>query len=161
MSKLPRYLTLLAAAVVALGGLAVLFFFYRMGTGDAKTLADFAAAYASYDGAEADYAKAALTPGAASAQAANDLERRTDEALAALNAKASARISSLTKNDGDLMRQAVEIAALAGQEVDALKSYQQAAGGPSAERDKLAKALAGLTSQRQAAYARYRDLAGR
>lgn len=153
-----KYLTLLAVALIGLCGL-VFFFFYRMGRNDAKALADFSVAYDKYDQSVSNYSKTVLAPNPESVQPTDDLERQADEALVALNTTASVRISSLTKNDGDLMKVSLEIANLAGKELDTLKAYQRAVADRSTESDKLAREFADLTSQRQAAYSRYRELA--
>ncbi len=77
-----------------------------------------------------------------------------------MKAKASVRISSLTRNDGDLMKVSAEIAELAGKELEALKAYRSAALSKSADVDLFAKQFRDLTSQRQAGFGRYLELAG-
>ncbi len=136
------------------------YFFYRMGTGDAKALADFPAAYHAYDQAVSDFSKAVLVPNSVAASNVDEFGSKAKEALAVLNTKASVRISSLTKNDGDLMKVSLEIAGLAGKELDTLLSYQNKAAGKSADLNQLAEQFRDLTNQRQADYARYLDLAG-
>ena len=54
------------------------------------------------------------------------LKLKVDEALVELNTKASVRVSSLTKNDGDLMRIMREIADLSAKEFNTLKAVQSA-----------------------------------
>jgi type II secretory pathway pseudopilin PulG len=155
-----KYIPLLV--VVVLIGIAAIFFFffYRMGSNDAKALADFSAAYKDYDQSISDFSTAVLASNPGGAPATDDLERKANEALVKLTTKASARISSLTKNDGDLMRLTLEIADLSGKELDALKAYQSAVVAKSGDADKLANEFADLKNQRQTAYARYLELAG-
>ena len=89
------------------------------------------------------------------------LKRKVDEALVELNTKASVRVSSLTKNDGDLMRIMREIADLSAKEFNTLKAVQSALVDRKADADPLAKEFADFTNQRQAAYVRFREFAGR
>ncbi|MEK7282008.1 MAG: hypothetical protein AAB037_06645 [Chloroflexota bacterium] len=56
----------------------------------------------------------------------DDLESKTGDALIELNQNASARISSLIKNDGQLMSTALEIADLSKKELDNLSAYKRA-----------------------------------
>ncbi len=55
-----------------------------------------------------------------------DLESKAGDALIELNQNASARISSLIKNDGQLMSTALEIAGLSKKELDNLSAYKRA-----------------------------------
>ena len=148
--------------VVVLIGIAAIFFFYfyRMGSSDAIALADFSAAYENYDRAISDFSAVVLASNPEGAPAGDEFERKADEAFVELNTKASARISSLTKNDGDLMRLTRQIADLSGKELDALKAYQSAVADKSGDLDKLAKDFADLKNQDQTDYARYLELAG-
>ena len=156
--NMKKYLLLLAVSVLAVCG-ALIFFFYRMGTNDAKALADFPAAYQAYDRAVSEDASAVQASNPESHAAADGLARKADAALAKLNAEAAVRISSLTKNDGALMQVMQQIAAISGKEAAALQAYQAAAisGGDTV---RLADEFAGLSAQRRAAYARYLELAG-
>lgn len=120
---------------------AVLFFFSRMYQKDVRELADFSASYEKY-------------------VEAIDLERNADEALFELQTKASARISSLIKNDAGLMAAALEIADLSRKELDALKAYKRAVASKDVQSDKLAKESVDLRNKRQTAYARFKELAG-
>ncbi|OGD21124.1 MAG: hypothetical protein A2W03_03885 [Candidatus Aminicenantes bacterium RBG_16_63_16] len=81
-------------------------------------------------------------------------------ALTELDAKASIRLSSLIKNDAELMNLTLEIARLSGKELAALKAQKEAAADKTADLPKLAKESADLARQRQTAYARFRELAG-
>ncbi len=157
MNNKSKYLRLLVIALIVAAG-TFTYFFYRMGTGDAKALADFPVAYHTYDQAISDFSKAVLVPNSVSASNVEEFGHRAKEALAVLDTKASVRISSLTKNDGDLMKVSLEIAGLAGKELDTLQSYLSA--GKSADLNQLAKQFRDLTNQRQADYARYLYLSG-
>ena len=154
-----KYLLLLAVSVLAICG-ALIFFFYRMGTNDAKALADFPAAYQAYDRAVSEDASAVQASNPESHAAADGLARKADAALAKLNTEAAVRISSLTKNDGALMQVMQQIAAISGKEAAALQAYQAAAAGGGGDTVRLADEFAGLSAQRRAAYARYLELAG-
>lgn len=121
---------------------------------------DFPLAYTNYEQAILDFSKAVLTSNIESAPAVDKLERKVDEKLVILNTKASVRISSLTKNDGDLMKVSLEIADLAGKELDTLKAYQSAASTRNTDLEQLAREFRDLTNQRQTAYSRYLELAG-
>lgn len=143
-----------------IGFVVLVFFFYRMGHNDAKALADFPVAYEKFDQAISDFSKPLLASNLERAPATDNLERKADEALVELKTKASARISSLTKHDGELMSITHEIADLSGKELDTLKAYKRAVADSNAGQDQLAEELADLTSKRQADYARFRELAG-
>jgi len=138
----------------------IFYFFYRMDRNDAKALADFPVAYQKYDAAIFDFSKLIFASNLESASVTNDLERKADEALVELKTKASARISSLTKHDGELMSITHEIAAISGKELDILEAYKKAVVDKNADLDQLAKELADLTNKRQTDYARFRELAG-
>lgn len=58
----------------------------------------------------------------------DDLESKVADALIELKTKAAARISSLIKNDGELMREALEIADFSERELDNLRAYKRAIG---------------------------------
>ena len=158
MAVIQKYRVWLVIACVVTAAIA--FFFFQFGHNDAKVLADFPNAYAKFDRAIADYSKTALGSNPEGGSANNDLELNADEALADLNRKASARISSLTRNDGDLMQTMLEIADLSGKELVALKEYKTAVADGSSDLDKAAAAYADLTQKRQTAYLRFRELAG-
>jgi hypothetical protein len=154
-----KFTALLVIALIVVAGL-FFFFFYQMGSNDAKALADFPVAYKNYDQAISDFSKAVMTSNPESAPEVSEFKRKADEALVGLKTKASVRISSLTKNDGDLMRVSTEIADLAGKELDALQVYQSAVANKSSDSDQLAKEFRDLTIQRQMDYTRYLELAG-
>ena len=161
MGIIKKYRVLLVITlIVVIGVTAIFFLFNRFYQNDVKALTDFPAAYEKFDQTMADFSAAVFASNLAGAPAVDDLERKADAALVDLDAKASVRISSLIKNDAELMRSMPEIAALSGQELDALKAYKSASTGKNGDLDQLAKALADLRSQRQTAYARFQELAG-
>lgn len=147
-------------AVVLIGAAGILFFFYHLGSNDAKALTDFPAAYGKFDQAISDFSTSVFASDLQSPAAAGNLEHRTDEALVELNTAASARISSLTRNDGEIMKLTPEIADLSGKEFSALKAYQSAAANRATDLDQLAKEYRDRTTRRRAAYARFLALAG-
>ena len=149
---------LLVIALLMIAG-TFSFFIYRMGTNDAKALADFQTAYSNYNQAIADFSSAVLSPDPVGAANIDDLESKANQALVILNSKASVRISSLTKNDGELMKVSLEIAALAAEEFDTLLAYQSASFDNSISLDQLSTQFHDLDNQRQAAYAQYLELA--
>ena len=159
MAVIQKYLVWLVIACVVTAAIAF-FFFFQFGHNDAKVLADFPIAYAIFDRAIADYSKSALGSSPEGGSANIDLELKADEALADLNTKASARISSLTRNDGDLMQTMLEIADLSGKELVALKEYKTAVADGSSDLNKAAAVYADLTQKRQTAYLHFRELAG-
>ncbi len=148
---------MVAVVIVAAG---IFFFFYYFGHGDEVKLSEFQNAYAKFDQAIAGYSKNGIGANPVDSPALSGLERKADEALSELKTKAAARISSLTRHDGDLMNAMVEIGDLSAKELDALKSFQSAALNKNEDAAALAQEFKDLTSQRQAVYARFRDLAG-
>jgi hypothetical protein len=112
MGPLNKYKALLIIALILLAG--IFFFFYRLYQNDVKALTNFLAAYQKFDQAVSNYSTAVFASNQDGASAADALEQKTDEALAELNTRASVRISSLIKNDGELMRAALEIEELSG-----------------------------------------------
>jgi hypothetical protein len=148
-----KYIALLLIALIAAAG--VFFFFYRFYQHDMTALTEFTAAYENYDRAISDFSGPVLAANPASTPAADELERKADAALLELGAKASVRISSMIKNEKEIMSATLEIADLAGKELDALKTYQQAAAGKDGDLVRLAKEFADLTNSRRTAYARF------
>jgi hypothetical protein len=157
MEIIKKYKGLLILALVALAGL---FFFYRLHRHDVKSLVNFSVAYKNFDKAISDFSIPVFAPNFEGAPATDDLERKADEALVELNTKASARLSSLIKNDAELMSTTLEIADLSGKELDALKAYKRAVADKNVNLDRLAKEFGDLTNKRQSAYARFQELAG-
>lgn len=152
-----RYPVLLVTVLVLAGFFS---FFYYFGHNDAKAIADFSGAYENYNKATSDFSTAVFSSNHESTTATDDLEHQADAALIELNTKASTRISSLTKNDADLMNIAHEIADLSGKEGVALKAYKSADPGKGIDLDKLVQEIKDLTDQRQTDYARFQELAG-
>ncbi len=154
MDMLKKYWSLLVIPLILCAG--AFFILYRMGSNDAKSLAAFSAAYKTYDQSISDFSKSIF----AGAPTSSDVEQKANEAQAELKTQASARISSLTKNDGQLMQVMQKITDLSSKELAAAAEYKNAVGDQSADISQLASAFADLTNQRQAAYARFQELAG-
>lgn len=153
-----KFTMLLVIVLVVVAG-SFIFFFFRMGISDTKALADFPVDYKNYDQAISNFYKAVLASNPENASATSYLEHKVDETLNLLNAQASVRISSLTKNDGDLMKVSLEIADLAGKEFDTLKAYRSAVADKTNDIDKLTEEFEDLRNHRQAAYSHYLELA--
>jgi hypothetical protein len=128
--------------------------FFRMGYNDSRALAGFSDAYEQYDRAIADYSNS-VKSSSSTAVDRTGLRAQADEKLAELNHAASARISSLTVHDGDIMRVNLEIAALSEKELVTLKTLESASAAKQADADQLSKELDELTQQRQAAFAQF------
>lgn len=128
----------------------VFFFFYRFYHNDVKALADFSVSYEKFDKTISDF----------SITKTGDFESKAGDALIELNTKATFRLSSLIKNDAELMDQAVEVADLSGRELDSLRVYNGAIQRKNADLDGLAKEYDNLKSKRKAAYVRFQKLAG-
>ncbi len=133
--------------VVAAG---VLFFAIRMYQDDIKALKAFMATYEGFDKAISDLSQSL----------ADDSESQASEAVAGLSAKASLRLSSLIKNDANLMDQAREVADLARKEIESLRAYKRGIKTENADVEELAEEYRVLTGQRKAAYARFQELGG-
>src|SRR5574341_1068652 len=148
---------LLMMALVALAGL---FYFCHLYRRDVRSLTDFSVAYEKFDQAASELSIALFATYFESGSTLVDLEHKAEGTLADLKTRGSVRISSLIKNDAELMSTTVEIVELAGKEIDALEKYKRAAAEKDADLDKLAKELGDLTNKRQNAYARFKELAG-
>lgn len=148
MEIIKKYKWVIILALVVLGG--VFFFFYRFYHNDVKALADFSASYEKFDKAISDY----------SISKTEDLESQAGRALLELKTKANFRLSSLIKNDAELMDQAHEVANLSGRELGSLRVYERAVQSKNADLDRLAKECGVLTGKRKAGYARFQELAG-
>ena len=133
LKTIKKYKWLLVfAAAVLVGGL---FFFYNLYHHDIKALESFIASYEKFDKAILDFSESKT----------DDSRGRAVSAFVELNANASVRISSLIKNDGELMNTEREIAGFAEKEFESLKNVKEHAD---------------LTSKRKAAYARFQEFAG-
>jgi hypothetical protein len=158
MEMIYKYKALLVIALILVAGF--FFLFFRFFQNDVMVLTGFSAAYTKFDQAISDFSTPVFTPNLSGAPATDDLERKADAALAELNTQASARISSLTKNDAELMGIMLQISDLSVKELDALKAYKKAAAGKNAGLDPLAKTFGDLTNQRKTAYVRFQELLG-
>ncbi len=153
-----KYIALLVISLLGVAG--IFFFFYYFGHHDTKALKEFSRAYINYDVAISDLSTAVFASNLEGTTITGDLEHKADQALEVLNLKASVRISSLTRNDPELMSLTQEIADLSGKELAALKANQSSITDMDADLDMLAKQLNDLTIQRQAAFARFQELSG-
>jgi hypothetical protein len=153
-----KYTVLLVIGLLVAAGIFT--FYYHMGSSDSTALADFSAAYVNYDKAMSDFSRPLLASNPAEAAATDVLERKAVEALGVLNTKASARISSLTRHDAEVMSTFQEIAGLSAKELEALQAYKKASIDKNAGLAQFAKAFANLTKQRLAAYAHFLELGG-
>jgi len=153
-----KYRAMIVFVIIMVAG--CFYFFYHFGHHDAQALTDFSIAYQSYDKAISDFSTAILASSFNDATAADDFELNTDEALVELTSKASARISSLTKNDAELMSITQEIADLSRKELDALIACRRAIIEKNTDVDNLCRELGDLTNIRKTDYARFRELAG-
>jgi hypothetical protein len=156
MEMMKKYIPLL---VIVLSGVVVIFFFfYHFGHNDDKALTEFSSAYQKYDRAFSDLSSTVFMFNLEGSPTYDDLEQITDQALGDLTLKASARISSLTRHDAEIMNLTHEIADLSGKEFNALKAYQSAMVNNDLDLAQLSKELQYLTSERRAAYARFQEL---
>jgi len=132
--------------------------FYRMHHNDVKALREFLASYEKFDKAISDFSIPVFASNL-DLNKTNDLESKAGDVLIELNAKAAARLSSLTKNDAELMSEMLVIADFSGKELDNLRAYKSAVQSKNADLDGLAKESGDLTSKRKSAYARFQGLA--
>jgi hypothetical protein len=158
LKMMKKYIVLLVIALI--GVIGIFFFFYYFGHKDDKALSEFSLAYQKYDRAISDLSSAVYMSNFEGTPTYDDLEQITDQALTVLKLKASAKISSLTKNDADIMSLTQEIADLSGKEFVALKAYQSAMADQGADMAQLSKELHDVTLKRQAAYTRFQELSG-
>ncbi len=157
--KITRKFIVIAALalIVVLGMAAVIVFFGRMYMHDLQTLTDFPIAYDKFDRAMSALTAAVISPSPADAATTAALEAQADAALADLSAKASVRISSLIKNEKEVMAAMTAAAGAAGQELAALRDYRRVSSqGAQAS---LQQQVAALEAQRQAGYVRFQDFA--
>jgi hypothetical protein len=144
------YKRLIIFILILVVSACVFFFFYRMYHDDFKALRGFIASYERFDKAISDLPMSA----------ADDFESKAGNAVIDLSAKASLRLSSLIKNDAELMDQAIEVADLARRELEGLRVYRSEIQNKKADLDELAGESRILTSKRKAAYARFQELSG-
>jgi len=147
MKIIKKYKWLIVLALMLAG---IFFIFCRFYLNDVKALKEFSASYEIFDEAMTEY----------SLSRTHDLESIVEDAFIELDSKASFRISSLIKNDSQLMDLVPEIAHLSGKELDSLKFYTRSIRDKSADLAGLAEKYSTLSSQRKAAYVRFLKLAG-
>ena len=145
MKIIKKYKWLLIIVLVVL---AVAFFFNQMYRNDIEKLTNFSVSYEKFDKAISDF----------SGNTSDDLGRYTEEALAELKTNASLKISSLIKNDGELMRAELEVADFSTRELASLKAYKEGIQSKRVDLGKLAKDYADIARERKAAYANFQEL---
>lgn len=139
------------AIILFLGVSAAVFFFIdHFYYGSIRKLVAFSASYDTFDKAISDL----------SVSKGDDLESQAVAALTELKTKAAFRISSLIKNDGDLMNQARQVADLSGSELASLEAYLRAIQNRNANLDEMAGEYSDLAGKRKAAFAHFRELCG-
>jgi hypothetical protein len=142
------------AVLVLAAAAGVFLLFSRMYQNDMKALKGFLAAYERFDEAMPDPADKVHDAGLGPAEAA----------LAELQAGSFFRLSSLIKNEGELMDQAREVADLAGRELDGIRTRDEALTGTISvgvvEPSGLDLSGERLKEQRVAAFARFMELGG-
>lgn len=131
---MPKPIKGLLILILVAGGVG-LCLFVKMYRDDLKALKNFLAAYNHFD----------MNIAGAVARARIGEVDDAREALDELKARADLRLSSLIKNDGELMRQAREIAALA------IREYESRLAGREEE-------SSGLGEQRRTAFKHFIDL---
>ena len=131
--------------IVFVGGFL---FFYRLYRHDIQALTNFTVAYANFDRAIAVYGASVGDDGASEAR----------DALAALRSASVFRLSSLMKNEKELMSQALEVAAISDKEFDSLGTYKKATSDHGANVREFAKASEDFMLQRKAVYIYFKDL---
>ena len=152
-----KWLPILALIVVLAGVLSLFYKFYHH---DVKALEEFLASYEAFDKAISEFSIPVFASNLEGAPATDNLERKADEALVELDTKTSVRISSLIKNDAELMSTELEIADVAGKELYTLRVYKRAIRDKrDADVDRLAKEFSDLNNKRTTAYARFQELA--
>jgi hypothetical protein len=135
----------------------MIFFFVHLYQRDMQALTDFMASYQIYDQAMKAVSETVFATNGGSTPTSIEEERQADAALANLKTSSSIRISSLIKNEKDVMRVMQEIADLSDKEMSTLKAYQQAAG-QAANPGILAQAFHDLAKVREAAFAHLQEL---
>jgi len=123
-----KTLTLCAVSVLILGAAVV----YNMGRHDVQALSDFSASYEHFDNTV------------------------SEETLNDLQVKSAMNISSITKNDGAMMKVARQVSDLAASEVSLMEASQ-----PGTDREagvELNGRLTALQLERKAAYAHFQRL---
>ncbi|MCJ7581461.1 MAG: hypothetical protein MUP98_13120 [Candidatus Aminicenantes bacterium] len=148
MKIIKKYKWLIVLVLVMSAGICFIFCHFYLN--DVKALKEFSALYEIFDEAMTEY----------SLNRTHDLESIVEDAFIELDSKASFRISSLIKNDSELMDLIPEVARLSGKELDSLKFYTRSVREKNTDLAGLAEKYSTLSSQRKAAYARFLKLAG-
>ena len=152
---------IIALVIITLSGLVgIIFFLYHFGRSDSQALTEFSVAYNNYDQAISELSTADYMSGFEDAPSSDELVLSADDALSQLIIKSSARISSLTRHDAEIMSTIQEIAELSTKEFTALMAYRSAISTKSADQDKFSRELEDLRSRRRAAHARFQELSG-
>jgi hypothetical protein len=143
----------MGALVVLAAAAAGFFFFCRMYRADLKALRGFIASYDRFDAAMPAEAAQDRPEGPGAERAA----------LGDLRARSSLKISSLIKNDGELMAAARETAELAQKEFESLLAYDAGLAARAEEKGAVGADEAGreyrvLRTKRQAAFSRFMRL---
>jgi hypothetical protein len=141
-----KWLIVLAIVAVAGGSYSYLHFYAK----GINALLAFSASYERYDKAISEFFLSRT----------DDLGLQAGEALRELQAKAHFRISSLIKNDGELMEQARQVAELARREHESLEATTRALQTQAAGLDSLVNEFGVLQEKRKAAFARFKELSG-
>ena len=137
--------------VVALVMLAAVFsLFYSLYHHDVNALTDFSVSYEKFDKSILDF----------SISQTDDLQNSARDAVIELTTIAHSKLSSLIKNDAELMNQALLVADLSARELVCLKSYKGAIQSKKVDIGELAIMYGELNSKRKIAYARFQELAG-
>ena len=139
---------LIIALIVAVG---VGFFFFRLYQKDVQAITDFTVAYEKFDQATRDFSKGGT----------KELSDKALNALQDLKAKAAAfKVSSLVKNDPQLMSLAQQIADFSGQEMDNISAYKQALQNKSDKLNSLMQEYGDIANRMRTAYTHFREFAG-
>lgn len=124
-------------------------FFYRLYRHDIQALTNFIVAYERFDRAIATYDASFVGEGASEAR----------DALTALRGASVFRLSSLIKNEKELMSQALDIAAASEKEFDSLGAYKKAISDDGTNVREFAKTYNDFMNKRKTAYATFRRFA--
>lgn len=156
MEIIKKYKWLLIVVLVVLAGV---FFFFNLFQHDVRAIKDFSVSYKKFDKAISDFSGYLFSSSLQGTSATDDLEYKAERTLVELSTKASAKISSLIKNDAEFMRTELEIADFSGKELDALSAYKRAIRDKrDTEWDRLAKEFNDLKNKRTTAYVRFQEL---
>ena len=145
MNTLKPYKIFLVLVLIAI--VSVFSFFSRMYRNDINALEHFVASYEQFNTAISNFSQnKTITE-----------EAQADDALIELSTAASFRLSSLIKNEKQVMILAREIADLSAKEFESLKVYTNTEKS-NTDRNRLAQEYSALTEKRKAAYRAFRSL---